>query len=127
MKKLIPILFFLLTFNIYSQDITVVHFNYKWNSTNAYKGLDRLKNVKVQYAYVEDQSESIQKSIKSVPTIVIYKDGKPANIKSVVISTQHSADVNQSQVRELVKPYIEKSIPKNLLALALNFSKGEID
>ena len=39
----------------------------------------------------------------------------PANVKSVVISTQHSADVNQSQVRELVKPYIEKAIPKSLL------------
>ena len=38
-----------------------------------------------------------------------------ANVKSVVISTQHSADVNQSQVRELVKPYIEKAIPKSLL------------
>ena len=36
----------------------------------------------------------------------------PANVKSVVISTQHSKDVNQSQVRELVKPYIERSIPK---------------
>ena len=44
-----------------------------------------------------------------------YKDGKPANVKSVVISTQHSADVDQSQVRKLVMPYIEKSIPKNLL------------
>ena len=30
------------------------------------------------------------------------------NIKSIVISTQHSADVNQSQVKEIVKPYIEK-------------------
>ena len=37
-------------------------------------------------------------------------------MKSVVISTQHSKDINQSQVRELVKPYIEKSIPKNLLS-----------
>ena len=37
------------------------------------------------------------------------------SVKSVVISTQHSPDVDQSQVRELVKPYIEKSIPKNLI------------
>ena len=37
------------------------------------------------------------------------------SVKSVVISTQHSPDVHQSQVRELVKPYIEKSIPKNLI------------
>tara|TARA_Y100000590_G_scaffold7355_1_gene9394 strand:+ start:10 stop:1173 length:1164 start_codon:yes stop_codon:yes gene_type:complete len=57
---------------------------------------------------------NIEPDSKSQITIE-YKDGKPAAVKSVVISTQHSADVNQSQVRELVKPYIEKSIPKNLL------------
>ena len=39
----------------------------------------------------------------------------PASVKSVVISTQHSKDVDQAKVRELVKPYIEKSIPKALL------------
>ena len=61
----------------YGQDITTVHFNYKWNQGNAYKGLDRLKHTKVQYAYVEDQSDIIKKSIKSVPTIVIYKNSKP--------------------------------------------------
>ena len=77
MKKFILILSLLLSFSAFSQDLTVVHFNYKWNSTNAYKGLERLRNVKVQYAYVEDQSEAIQNSIKSVPTIVIYMDGRP--------------------------------------------------
>ena len=58
--------------------------------------------------------KNIEPDSKSQITIE-YKDGKPAHVKSVVISTQHSADVNQSQVRELVKPYIEKSIPKNLI------------
>ena len=57
----------------------------------------------------------IEPDSKSQITIE-YKDGRPASVKSVVISTQHSADVNQSDVRELVKPYIDKSIPKNLLA-----------
>ena len=61
----------------YSQDITTVHFNYKWNERNTYKGLDKLRNSKVQYAFVEDQSDNIKKSIKSVPTIVIYKNSKP--------------------------------------------------
>lgn len=61
----------------YGQDITTVHFNYKWNQSNAYKGLDRLKKTKVQYAYVEDQSDNIKRSIKSVPTIVIYNNNKP--------------------------------------------------
>ena len=61
----------------YGQDITTVHFNYKWNQNNTYKGLDKLRNSKVQYAFVEDQSDAIKKSIKSVPTIMIYKDSRP--------------------------------------------------
>jgi len=59
--------------------------------------------------------KNIEPDSKSQITIE-YKDGKPSAVKSVVISTQHSADVNQADVRELVKPYIEKSIPKNLLS-----------
>ena len=58
--------------------------------------------------------QNIEPDSKSQITIE-YIDGKPANVKSVVISTQHSADVNQAKVRDLVIPYIEKSIPKNLL------------
>ena len=61
----------------YGQEITTVHFNYKWNERNSYSQLDKLKNTKVQYAYVEEQSDAIKTSIKSVPTIVIYKNGKP--------------------------------------------------
>ena len=61
----------------YGQEITTVHFNYKWNERNSYKNLDKLRNSKVQYAFVEDQSDVIKNSIKSVPTIVIYRDSKP--------------------------------------------------
>jgi len=72
-------IFFALMFSIFSygQDITVVHFNYKWNGSNKFKGLERLRSAKVQYAFVEDQSDAIIRSIKSVPTIIIYKDGRP--------------------------------------------------
>ncbi len=45
-----------------------------------------------------------------------YENGKPSKVTSIVISTQHSPDVNQSQVKEIVRPYLEKSIPKNLLS-----------
>ena len=44
-----------------------------------------------------------------------YENDKPTNVTSVVISTQHSKDLNQEQVRDLVYPYIKKSIPENLL------------
>ncbi len=59
--------------------------------------------------------KNIEPDSKSQITIE-YKDGVPAIVKSVVISTQHSAEVNQSKVRDLVIPYIEKAIPKNLLS-----------
>lgn len=44
-----------------------------------------------------------------------YINGKPARVKSVVISSQHSPDVSQQHVRDLLRPYIFKSIPKNFL------------
>ena len=44
-----------------------------------------------------------------------YENGKPAKVTSVVISTQHSKDLNQEQVRNLIYPYIKNSIPENLL------------
>ncbi len=58
--------------------------------------------------------KGIEPDSKSQITIE-YKDGVPANVKSVVISTQHSKDVDLAKVKELCVPYIEKSIPKNLL------------
>ena len=58
--------------------------------------------------------QGIEPDSKSQITIQ-YKDGVPSAVKSVVISTQHSKDVNLAKVKELCIPYIEKSIPKNLL------------
>ena len=58
--------------------------------------------------------KGIEPDSKSQITIE-YKDGAPKAVKSVVISTQHSKDVNLAKVKELCMPYIEKSIPKNLL------------
>ena len=46
---------------------------------------------------------------------MLYENNKPAQVTSVVISTQHSKDLNQKQVKDLVIPYINKSIPANLL------------
>ena len=58
--------------------------------------------------------KGIEPDSKSQITIE-YKDGVPANVKSVVISTQHSKDISLAEVKRLCMPYIERSIPKNLL------------
>ena len=44
-----------------------------------------------------------------------YLDGKPSKVKSVVISSQHSADVSQKHVREILRPYMLNSIPKEFM------------
>ncbi len=66
--------------------------------------------------------KGIEPDSKSQITIE-YKDGIPNAVKSVVISTQHSKDVNLAKVKELCVPYIERSIPKNLLG---NLDESEI-
>ena len=57
----------------------------------------------------------IEPDSKSQVTM-LYENGIPKDVKSIVISTQHSETVNQKKVKELVLPYIEKSIPKKLLS-----------
>ena len=41
-----------------------------------------------------------------------YENGKPVKATSVVVSTQHTEDLDQKAVRELVRPYVEQVLPK---------------
>jgi S-adenosylmethionine synthetase len=41
-----------------------------------------------------------------------YVDGKPVRATSVVVSTQHHPDLEQSQVREIVRPHVLNVLPK---------------
>jgi len=61
------------------------------------------------------QADKLEPDSKSQVTMM-YENGKPVKVTSVVISTQHSPKVNQAQVKEIVRPYLEKSIPKELLS-----------
>ena len=58
--------------------------------------------------------KGIEPDSKSQVTM-LYEEEKPIKVTSVVISTQHSKDLNQDQVRDLIIPYIKKSIPSNYL------------
>ena len=58
--------------------------------------------------------KGIEPDSKSQVTM-LYEKNLPVKVTSVVISTQHSKDLNQDQVRELIVPYIKKSIPQNFL------------
>ena len=73
---------------------------------------------KILRLMAKDRKSGVLKNIepdsKSQVTVE-YKDNKPFKVKSIVISTQHSPDVDQYKVKELVGPYIKKSIPEIFL------------
>ena len=73
---------------------------------------------KILRLMAEDRKKGILQGIepdsKSQVTMQ-YENNKPVKVTSVVISSQHSKDLNQEKVRELVIPYISKSIPNNYL------------
>ena len=41
-----------------------------------------------------------------------YKNDNPVAVKSVVISTQHAEGLSQSDVKEIVRPYVEEVLPE---------------
>jgi len=61
------------------------------------------------------KAEKLEPDSKSQVTLK-YENGIPVKVTAVVISTQHSPDVSQTQVKEIVKPYLERAIPKQLLS-----------
>ena len=60
------------------------------------------------------KADKLEPDSKSQVTLQ-YENGVPSKVTAVVVSTQHSPKVSQSQVKEIVRPYLEKAIPKKLL------------
>ena len=42
---------------------------------------------------------------------LLYENGKPVRATSVVVSTQHAENLDQEQVREIVRPYVNQVLP----------------
>ncbi len=97
-----------------------IMFGYACNETDVLMPAPIHYSHKILRLMAEDRKSGklngIEPDSKSQITIE-YKDGIPSAVTSVVISTQHSKDVSLAQVKELCMPYIERSIPKNLLGM----------
>jgi len=50
-----------------------------------------------------------------------YVDGKPTRATSIVVSTQHSGDLDQDQVREIVRPHVVNVLPEGWMCAEENF------
>jgi hypothetical protein len=75
MKKIIILITLLTCFNSYSQDFTLLEINAKWNKHNNLP-VTKIANIKIQFAWLEDQPSSIQRNVISVPTLILMNDGK---------------------------------------------------
>ena len=93
-------------------------FGYACNETEELMPAPIHYSHKILRFMAEDRKNGNLKGIepdnKSQVTM-LYQNNKPVKVTSVVISTQHSKDINQDKVKELVIPYIKKSIPSNFL------------
>ena len=95
-----------------------IMFGYACNETDVLMPAPIHFSHKILRLMAEDRKSGKLKNIepdsKSQVTFE-YENGKPSKVKSVVISSQHTKNVNQEQVRELLRPYLINSIPKNFL------------
>ena len=96
-----------------------IMFGYACNETEVLMPAPIYYSHKILELMALDRKKGIAKDLepdsKSQVTM-IYENGKPIKVKSIVISTQHSSKVDQKKVKEIVRPYLEKSIPKKLLS-----------
>ena len=58
-----------------------------------------------------DLKGKIEPDAKSQVTLE-YKDDKPVRAASVVVSTQHAEGLSQEEVKEMVRPHVEKILPE---------------
>ncbi len=81
---------------------------------------DELMPAPIQYSHAilrslakarrADANAGLGPDSKSQVTL-LYENGKPVKATSVVVSTQHSKDLGQDEVREIVRPHVEKILP----------------
>lgn len=76
MKKTITLLMLLLCCAVYSQEYVLLEINSEWNWANKAK-IDKVRNIPHQIAYLEEQTPVFRKKVKSVPLVILYKDGRP--------------------------------------------------
>ena len=95
-----------------------IMFGYACNETKALMPAPIHFSHKILKLMADDRKkgnlDGIEPDSKSQVSM-LYENGKPKKVTSIVISSQHSKDLNQEQVKSLIMPYIKKSIPDNFI------------
>ena len=75
MKKLILIAGLFFGLNATAQQIDLVQINADWNKKNDLN-FETVDGIQIKYARLEDQPPHFAATIKSVPTLILYVDGR---------------------------------------------------
>ena len=75
MKQFILILAILFSLNTFSQELVLVEINADWNQKNSIN-FNQVDGVEIKKARLEDQPPHFAATIKSVPTLILYVDGR---------------------------------------------------
>ena len=95
-----------------------IMFGYACNETEELMPAPIYYSHKILRLMAEDRKNGKVKNLEPDSKSQItfkYANGKPEQVTSVVISTQHTEGLSQEDVKDLVRPYLEKAIPKDFL------------
>ena len=95
-------------------------FGYATNETPEYMPLPIALAHRLARRLAEARKDGTLKYLRpdgKTQVTVLYEDGKPVAVDTIVISTQHDEDVSLEQIRkDLIAEVIEKIVPKELLS-----------
>lgn len=101
MNLLVRLAFLFATIFVQAQDFTIVQINARWNERNKVDLPFRIEGAKVVYGYLEDQSESLRKRVKSVPVILVYKGSDP--IGQFTAGVDLKLNVTKEEIAALIR------------------------
>ena len=84
-------------------DLRLIQINSTWNDRHTIKGLDRIRSVKYEFGWLEDQEPKLKSQIKSVPVLLLYKQEKLVWSYQAGISMK--AEIGVSEVSEIVSKH----------------------
>ena len=102
MKKIIILITLLTCLNSYSQNFTLLEINAKWNKHNNLP-VNKLADIKIQFAWLEDQPASIQRSVISVPTLILMSEGKSVAQWRVGLDLQ--LKITEEEVKKAIEAF----------------------
>ncbi len=75
MKKIITAIAILLSLYSQAQEYSLLEINAKWNAGNNLPHKE-LSGLKINFAWLEDQPNTIKQSVKSVPMLILLHNGR---------------------------------------------------